>query len=91
MTTGMTKPKRTIIPNREFNAAVLDRVLAQAMPADQRDDEFSPADLVARGMSDASARRYCTMEWKRGAMSRRIGYSRHSRRRGWLYTVKEGK
>lgn len=86
----MTKPKPTITPNREFNAAILDRVLAQAMPADQREDEFTPADLVARGMSDTAARRYCVEEWKRGAMSRRIGRARLTNRRTWIYKVKEG-
>ncbi len=85
----MTKPKPTIVPNREFNAAILDKVLAQAMPEDQREDEFAPADLAARGMSDASARRFCTMEWKRGAFARRVGMSRTTRRRTWLYRVKE--
>lgn len=85
----MTKPKPTITPNREFNAAILDRVLAQAMPADQRDDEFTVLDMVARGMSDTSARRYCAAEWKRGAVDRRIGCPRHSRRRTWLYRLKE--
>ena len=88
MTTGMTKPKRPPT-NAEFNAAVLDRVLAQAMPADQRDDEFAPADLVARGMTDGSARRYCVLEWRRGAMDRRIGRVRATGRRGWLYTMKK--
>ncbi len=84
----MTKPKPTIVPNREFNAAILDRVLAQAMPSDQREDEFAPADLVARGMSDATARRFCVAEWKRGAFARRIGMSRLTHRRTWLYKVK---
>lgn len=86
----MTKPKRPPT-NREFNAAVLDRVLAQAMPADQREDEFAPADLAARGISDGSARRFCTTEWKRGALSRRIGMSRLTHRRTWLYKLKEAK
>ena len=86
----MTKPKRPPT-TREFNAAVLDRVLAQAMPADQREDEFTAADLAARGMSDTAARRYCVEEWKRGAMSRRIGRARLTNRRTWLYKVKEGK
>ena len=86
----MTKPKRPPT-NREFNAAVLDRVLEQAMPADQREDEFTAADLAARGMSDTAARRYCANEWKRGAMSRRVGLSRLTHRRTWIYKLKEGK
>ncbi|CAB4147517.1 hypothetical protein UFOVP505_34 [uncultured Caudovirales phage] len=86
----MTKPKRPPT-NAEFNAAVLDRVIAQAMPADQKGDEFTPADLVARGMTDGSARRFCTQEWKRGALSRRVGMSRLTRRRTWIYKVREGK
>ena len=86
----MTKPKRPPT-NAEFNAAVLDRVLAQAMPADQREDEFTAIDLTARGMSDATARRYLAGEWKRGVMSRRVGISRVSRRKTWIYRVKEGK
>jgi len=86
----MTKPKRPPT-TREFNAAVLDRVLAQAMPADQRDDEFAAADLVARGISDATARRFCVSEWKRGALSRRIGLTRLTNRRTWLYKLKESK
>lgn len=86
----MTKPKRPPT-NREFNAAVLDKVLQHAMPADQREDEFTPADLEARGMSDTAARRFCSNEWKRGAMSRRVGLSRLTRRRTWIYKLKEGK
>jgi hypothetical protein len=86
----MTKPKRPPT-NREFNAAVLDRVIEQAMPADQREDEFTPADLAARGISDATARRFCTMEWKRGALSRRVGMSRLTHRRTWIYKLKESK
>ena len=87
----MTKAKSTIVPNREFNAAVLDKVLAQAMPADQREDEFTPADLAARGISDGTARRFCVAEWKRGALTRRIGRVRMSGRRGWIYKLKESK
>ena len=86
----MTKPKRPPT-NREFNAAVLDRVIEQAMPADQREDEFAAADLVARGISDATARRFCVSAWKRGALSRRIGMSRLTHRRTWLYRLKESK
>lgn len=86
----MTKPKRPPT-NREFNAAVLDRVIEQAMPDDQRDDEFSPADLAARGINDSRARRFCMQEWKRGAMTRRIGRVRMSGRRGWIYKLKESK
>lgn len=86
----MTKPKRPPT-NREFNAGILDKVLAQAMPADQREDEFTAADLEARGMSDTAARRFCANEWKRGAMSRRVGLSRLTHRRTWIYKLKEGK
>ena len=86
----MTKPKRPPT-NREFNAAVLDRVIEQAMPADQRENEFTPADLSARGISDGTARRFCVAEWKRGALSRRIGMSRLTHRRTWLYKLKESK
>lgn len=86
----MTKPKRPPT-NAEFNATVLDRILAQAMPADQREDEFTVIDMVARGMSESTARRYCEAEWKRGALDRRIGWPRTSRRRVWLYRVKETK
>lgn len=85
----MTKPKPTIVPNREFNAAVLDRVIEQAMPADQREDEFTSADLAARGINDSTARRFCVSEWKRGALSRRVGMSRLTHRRTWLYKLKE--
>ena len=87
----MTKPKPTIVPNREVNASVLDRVLQQAMPADQREDEFGAYDLAQRGMSESAARRYCVGEWKRGKLSRRIGTSRLTHRRAWLYKVKEAK
>lgn len=86
----MTKPKRPPT-NREFNAAVLDRVIEQAMPADQRENEFTPADLSARGISDGTARRFCVAEWKRGALTRRIGRVRMSGRRGWIYKLKESK
>ncbi len=85
----MTKPKPTIVPNREFNAAILDRVLEQAMPADQREDEFTANDLVARGISDGTARRFCVSEWKRGALSRRVGISRITHRRTWIYKLKD--
>lgn len=85
----MTKPKPTIVPNREFNAAILDRIAAHAMPADQRDDEFSITDLVSRGMKDSTARRFCASEWKRGAMDRRIGRVRATGRKGWIYKLKE--
>ena len=87
----MTKPKPTITPTREFNAAVLDKITAHAMPADQRDDEFSITDLVARGMKDSTARRFCASEWKRGALSRRIGRVRATGRKGWIFKVKEDK
>ncbi len=83
----MTKPKRPPT-NREFNAAVLDRVLEQALPADQRDDEISVGDLVARGMSESSARRFCESACKHGSMARRIGWARGTRRRVWLYRMK---
>ena len=84
----MTKPKRPPT-NREFNAGVLDRVLEQSMPADQREDEFTASDLVARGISDGTARRFCVSEWKRGALSRRVGISRSTHRRTWIYKLKE--
>ena len=87
----MTKPKPTIVPNREFNSAVLDKVLAQAMPEDQREDEFTASDLVARGISDGTARRFCVSEWKRGALDRRVGVSRLTRRRTWVYRLKVAK
>ena len=86
----MTKPKRPPT-NREFNAAILDKIAAHAMPADQREDEFTSADLAARGMSDTAARRYCVAEWKRNIFSRRIGTSRLTNRRTWIYRVKEAK
>ena len=85
----MTKPKPTIVPNREFNAAILDRITAHAMPADQRDDEFSITDLVSRGMKDSTARRFCASEWNRGALARRIGRVRATGRKGWIFKVKE--
>ena len=84
----MTKPKRPPT-TREFNAAILDRITAHAMPADQRDDEFSVTDLVARGMKDSTARRFCMAEWRRGAMDRRIGRVRATGRKGWIFKVKE--
>lgn len=86
----MTKPKRPPT-NSEFNAAVLDRVIEQTMPADQRGDEFTVMDLVARGMTESTARRFCVSEWKRGALDRRIGRGRASRRNGWIYKLKESK
>ena len=86
----MTKPKRPPT-NREFNAAVLDRMIEQTMPADQKDDEFTVMDLVARGMTDSTARRFCVAEWKRGALDRRIGRVRVSGRKGWIYKLKESK
>lgn len=86
----MTKPKRPPT-NAEFNAAVLDRVIEQTMPADQRGDEFTVMDLVARGMKDSTARRFCASEWSRGAMSRRIGRVRATGRKGWIYKLKEEK
>ena len=84
----MTKPKRPPT-TREFNAAVLDRVIEQTMPSDQKGDEFTVMDLVARGMSDSTARRFCLAEWKRGALDRRIGRVRISGRKGWIYRLKE--
>ena len=89
MTGGMTKPKRPPT-NREFNAAILDRITAHTMPTDQRDDEFSITDLVARGMKDSTARRFCASEWSRGALDRRIGRVRATGRKGWIFRMKEG-
>ena len=86
----MTKPKRPPT-TREFNAAILDKVIEQAMPADQREEEFTAIDMVARGMTEATARRFCVSEWKRGALSRRVGMSRLTHRRTWLYKLKESK
>ncbi len=86
----MTKPRRPPT-TREFNAGVLDRVIEQTMPADQRGDEFTVMDLVARGMKDSTARRFCVSEWKRGALVRRIGRVRVSGRKGWIYKLKEPK
>ena len=84
----MTKPKHPPT-NREFNAAILDRVLAQVMPTDQREDEFTTADLMARGMKSSSAQRFCDSGFREGKFARRIGVTRLTGRRAWLYKVKE--
>ena len=85
----MTKPKPTIIPNREFNAAILDRITAHAMPADQREDEFSIADLVGRGMSRGAARTFTDAAVRANKLARRIGIVRATGRRAWMYRIKE--
>jgi len=87
----MTKPKPTIVPNREFNAAILDKIVAHAMPEDQREDEFTTADLVARGMTYAMATGYCESGYKRNTLARRWGMARETRRRSWIYRMKEEK
>ena len=85
----MTKPKPTITPTREFNAAILDRIVAHAMPEDQRGDEFTTTDLVARGMTYSTAKTYCEVGFTKGDLARRWGISRNTRRRTWIYREKE--
>ena len=85
----MTKPKPTITPTREFNAAILDKIVAHAMPEDQREDEFTVSDLVGRGMTRASCIAWIESGIKANTLARRLGRSRHTGHKAWLYRVKE--
>lgn len=84
----MKTPRAKAIP--EFNAQILDTIVnTHGLPL-QDADEFTIADLRARGWTRDMARSYVEKECCFNRATRRMGRARRTNRVCWLYRKVEG-